>query len=467
MRTLLLLALLTHAAHATVVTTITDEDDGSLSGSISLREAVKYSASGNAITFAAALSGQTIRLTGGRLVIDKSLTLDASALPAGLILSADRTANGKTSDDTYAILLTGGNLLLDSLTLTGANCGERSGCITVQPSASFTVTLDHCTLTQNAGYHAAALYCIGSPARPTDAITIRNSTIFANSVVKGAVIAVASSNLTIQNSTFSHHEAGAISYGTNSTLVTLSILNSTISNSSENERAGIDIAYTSSPITVYINNTICAGNQLSNIYNPSPNATVSGSNNILFGNPLLAPLGNYGGTTQTMPPLEGSPAIDTGGATTLTTDQRGFPRDAAPDIGAAEYQGTPDLLRYWNRDFDGDGTPYGVEQALGTDSLLADAENPRNLKGPTFDQLGQVRLEIGFNPKATPATRWILKRSPDLSPGSFAEIYRYDRVTDTAAPGITFLRQSHWITVTDTAPHPGGAFYRFEALLEP
>ena len=41
----------------------------------------------------------------------------------------------------------------------------------------------------------------------------------------------------------------------------------------------------------------------------------------------LAPLGDYGGPTQTMPPLPGSPAIDAGGTTTaFDTDQRGYPR---------------------------------------------------------------------------------------------------------------------------------------------
>ena len=45
--------------------------------------------------------------------------------------------------------------------------------------------------------------------------------------------------------------------------------------------------------------------------------------------PMLAPLGNYGGPTQTMPPLPGSPAIDAGSdsATNLfATDQRGHAR---------------------------------------------------------------------------------------------------------------------------------------------
>ena len=44
--------------------------------------------------------------------------------------------------------------------------------------------------------------------------------------------------------------------------------------------------------------------------------------------PNLAPLGNYGGPTQTMPPLPGLLAIDAGSvaANTFTTDQRGYSR---------------------------------------------------------------------------------------------------------------------------------------------
>ncbi len=59
------------------------------------------------------------------------------------------------------------------------------------------------------------------------------------------------------------------------------------------------------------------------------------------GNLLLGPLGNYGGQTQTMPLLPGSPAIDAGisGAGIPTTDQRGKPRVGGTDIGAFESQG--------------------------------------------------------------------------------------------------------------------------------
>lgn len=58
----------------------------------------------------------------------------------------------------------------------------------------------------------------------------------------------------------------------------------------------------------------------------------------IVADPLLAPLANNGGPTRTMLPLPGSPAIDAGGATMLTVDQRGFTRviGGAADIGSVE-----------------------------------------------------------------------------------------------------------------------------------
>lgn len=56
--------------------------------------------------------------------------------------------------------------------------------------------------------------------------------------------------------------------------------------------------------------------------------------------PLLQPLGNYGGVTQTMPISANSPAVDAGatGDGIPGEDQRGFSRDSLPDIGATEFQ---------------------------------------------------------------------------------------------------------------------------------
>ena len=93
-----------------------------------------------------------------------------------------------------------------------------------------------------------------------------------------------------------------------------------------------------------MNNTIIAGNPWARI-----SWTPIGSNNLIGGDPLLAPLGNYGGPTQTMPELPGSPAIGAGSVALavdpqgnpLTTDQRGLPRttNGAVNIGAFQSQG--------------------------------------------------------------------------------------------------------------------------------
>ena len=58
---------------------------------------------------------------------------------------------------------------------------------------------------------------------------------------------------------------------------------------------------------------------------------------VITADPLLGPSGNYGGPTQTMPLLPGSPAIDAGTATGgPSTDQCGFGRVGPVDIGAYE-----------------------------------------------------------------------------------------------------------------------------------
>jgi uncharacterized repeat protein (TIGR01451 family) len=65
------------------------------------------------------------------------------------------------------------------------------------------------------------------------------------------------------------------------------------------------------------------------------------NDNMIDTDPLLRPLGSYGGPTRTMPPLFGSPAIDEASpGFCLATDQRGVvrPQGAACDIGAAEVE---------------------------------------------------------------------------------------------------------------------------------
>ena len=94
--------------------------------------------------------------------------------------------------------------------------------------------------------------------------------------------------------------------------------------------------------TATLSNTIVAGNSAP-FNGPDIFGGYSGSHDLVGGDPELAPLGDYGGPTQTMALLAGSPAIDAGDSTAPglpTTDQRGFARisGAAVDIGAYEVQ---------------------------------------------------------------------------------------------------------------------------------
>src|SRR5262249_21137287 len=72
-------------------------------------------------------------------------------------------------------------------------------------------------------------------------------------------------------------------------------------------------------------------------------ANISGSNNLLNVNPMLSPLGDHGGPTETITLLLGSPAIDAGDphfTPPPSTDQRGLSRvvDGRVAIGAIEVQ---------------------------------------------------------------------------------------------------------------------------------
>ncbi len=103
--------------------------------------------------------------------------------------------------------------------------------------------------------------------------------------------------------------------------------------------------------------------------------TTAGHNLLNVANPGLTTLGDFGGPTETMALKPGSPAIHAGVAVTgLTTDQRGFPLDSPPDIGA--YQTRPGPLVV-NTAVDGTGSALGqlsVRQAVNLANVLPGGE---------------------------------------------------------------------------------------------
>jgi hypothetical protein len=168
----------------------------------------------------------------------------------------------------------------------------------------------------------------------------------------------------VSNSTFTDNSAavgGAIYLQAGASAL---LTNDTIADNTASTGGGV---YAQADANVSLGNTIIAlntdtagtpdvsgvfesqGNNL--IGNPTGSSgwiTTGNGVDLLGGDPLLEPLGNYGGDTQTMPPMAGSPAIDAGSnalavdaaGNPLATDQRGFARivNGTVDIGAVEIQ---------------------------------------------------------------------------------------------------------------------------------
>jgi parallel beta-helix repeat protein len=303
--------------------TVSNTDD---SGPGSLRAAVAQTNSdggGDTIVFSSLFTTpQTITLPSGQLELTgtsgttiitgpgaKLLTVSgnnasrifevegASAAISGL------TITGGQADRGAGLLNQGGTVSVTGVTFSGNTASDQGGGVDTQFSG--TTTLTACTIsgnttTNHAGGGLANLY--------SGSATLTNCTISGNSAPTGGGLYNNTGTLTLTNCTVSHNTAqsggGLSSKSSSSTLLT---------------------------------NTLVDGNTGGDIHG----ALQSGSaNNLIGGDPLLAPLGDYGGPTQTMALLPGSPAIGGGTATGApSADQRGQPRSGRVDIGAFESGG--------------------------------------------------------------------------------------------------------------------------------
>ena len=429
-----------------VVNSFTDTGTGSgLNGDIRycITQADESANTGSTITFDTALTGSTITLTHGELVISDTMTITGP----GSSLTITENTYSRLFDVAF-----GGSLTLEQLTLSGgfAN-GSNGGAI----FSSGTLALSGVTVTGN-----EALGLNGAPGQPGVAggnggdaygggiyvgegsVTLSNDTFSSNNAVggqggggsgpytgsgagnggnggggSGGGLYVAAGSVTLTNDTFSGNNAvggnggnggggGRTGYGNNTgfggnggnggvgsggglyastgsvTLndVTLSSNNAGGGNGGAGGSGlaggsvgiggpaiggGMDVGSYSN---VLMYDTLVAANLAGG--NPSDiqgslntassynligdgSGGISAVNHNLLGssasplNPLLAPLGNYGGPTQTIALLPGSPALNAGDITNAPAyDQRGpgFPRivNGTIDIGAFEFQnGSP------------------------------------------------------------------------------------------------------------------------------
>ena len=408
--------LIPGAAQAATLVVNSTADDGNgtcTQAQCTLRSAILNAKFGDHITFSLP-AHSIIALTNGTLSINNTVTiigpgagsltiarssaagtvafriLDVSSAGAAADISGVTFANGSdnTSDGGGAIK-NAGSLTLTACTIS-ANNASNSGAI----ANTGTLTINDSTLSGNSGFQVGAIYNTGSPG----VLTITNSTVSGNTSDNDGSItnfqggAVTISNCTISGNTGSRGGVGIWSQSANPVTIT----NSTISNNTAARPGGGGVGggiFCGSG-TIKLRSTIVAKNTADtapDIYVVN-SGTVSSQGYNLIGNnsganitattgdqigtaavpidPLLGPLQDNGGPTQTQALLSGSKAIDKGDSSGLVADQRGFTRPVdtpsitnsgdGSDVGAYEVQpnqlvGCSEINLVVNNTSDGDG----------------------------------------------------------------------------------------------------------------
>ena len=481
---------------------------------------------GQIICFDSALDGDDIILSENSTQLEvpsnvDGLFIDASNLESGLTIDANTSETDRrrvlliNSDSTVAI---------QSLTISnGWTADIRAGFTNIGGGISVldrcNTTLNHCNISNN---QAGLSNVGGGLSQGRNSIMVLNYSYINHNAAGnqggtssqgvagltipgfgGGVYSFMSKALIVNNSTISYNRAGrdgGRGGGIMTLITSVTINSSTISNNDADIGAGIR---TLNPPAFIINNSTISGNFTGGVINSSDadepgigvssdgsfilnNSIVAGNteaiafsstepteigSNILSGDPLLAPLGDYGGPTQTMPPLPGSPAINAAVESTRKTDQRGFTVSSfSDDIGAVELQlGENALELAWATDNDNDGAEFGLEFALGTDPSIANSQSDF-LPFINFNDNGEPTVETNFNDNAIGAISWIIESSSDLQ--IWNEIYSSSNPLDNNATNLevdTDQSVSNGvITLTDEREDTANApnlFYRLGAEL--
>ncbi len=264
---------------------------------------------------------------------------------SGILTVTNDTFTNNYSNDFGGSIYNIGTLTVIHSDFTGNSAGTAGGGIYtgIDPIAQTTVgtaTVTSSTFTNNSGSTGGGIYNTGP-------LTVTNDTFTNNSAPQGGGGIENNGHATVAviDSTFTGNSAADVGGGIDN-FGTATVTNSTFTGNSAGVGGGIE-----NDILLTLNNTIVAGNVAGNV-----NADVSGtvqpaSENNLIGdgtgitnlnqlapsnligttadliNPMLGPLANNGGPTQTMALLPGSPAIDAGSNALIpagvTTDQRG------------------------------------------------------------------------------------------------------------------------------------------------
>ena len=350
--------------------TVTNTND---SGSGSLRRAVTDAVDGDTINITAT---GTLTLGSELPVITKSATIIGPGAHLLTISGRNALKGFEIGTPTVALPFPCNSVSISNLTIaagaadvgagilftgckgTSAPTGESSLTVTnvafsgnnadVAGGGIYTTGLTivtNCTFSGNSGGSRNGVFANGGGAiYTTGSLTVTNSTFSGNRAgsnvgpvpSSGGAINAFNNNgtgLTVINSTFTGNLAcgynGGAIFANN--LAGLVLKNTIIAG--DCGFAGEEVTISASPVT--------ASNNLFGSPVPGVNNGVNGNIVTAAAAALLGPLGDYGGQTQTIPLLPGSPAIAAGGTGSgiPRDDQRGAPRYGNMDIGAFESQG--------------------------------------------------------------------------------------------------------------------------------
>jgi fibronectin-binding autotransporter adhesin len=357
---------------------------------------VTISGGGSSRVFAIA-SGVTATLSG--LTITKGACGYSSGgglTNGGTVTLTGCTISGNNAEYNGGGVYNGGTAILTGCTISGNSASvpqgepnQRGGGIYNQGQLSLT----GCTITGN----SAPGYGGGLFNQFHGVVNLTDCTLSANSGSNGGAFLDQGKGVNASDCTFTGNSAylgGAIENEFGADILD----NCTISGNSANIAGGVQAFG-----TTILTDTIVAGNTTTNGASDIK-GSISGSYNLIgtggaggltngadhnivltsLAKLGLAPLGPYGGPTQTMAILPGSAAIGKGtGTDAVTTDQRGLPLDSPPDIGAFQSQSTLTV----NTTLDGNTTPSGdlsLRQAINI-ANSTDTANPNAVESITFD----------------------------------------------------------------------------------
>ncbi|MCE7950289.1 MAG: hypothetical protein DYH18_04195 [Xanthomonadales bacterium PRO7] len=370
-------------ANATTYTVTTSGDAGTGTCTVNactLRDAVaaaNLSAGADTITFASSLSGDAILLdiaSQGHIAITDSLTIQGPGANL-LTVSGGGVASGVDGGIFYDRVYVGGNsLTLSGISLSSGRTVGKGGAlhfayghltlshVAIQDSyaqtfgggfykGSGTLNVNYSTISGNYAGSAGGGFAANYPTT-----SLINTTISGNTANGSGGGFYARTTINVFNSTISGNTANSIGGGAWISKQNGYFTNSIIANNSAPSMSEIACtAQSNGASSVTADNSLIKGS-----YACTGGGTFTGSGNIFGQDPKLGALAHYGGPTQTLALLPGSPAIDAGNnATCESTDQRGQGRPynatgkatAICDMGAFEVNFI-DLDRIFANGFD-------------------------------------------------------------------------------------------------------------------